>query len=35
MYNVFNNLSPVISVDYVNADSGATIYSGKSSDITN
>lgn len=35
MYNAFNNLSPVISVDYVNADSGATIYSGKSSDITN
>lgn len=34
-YNAFNNLSPVISVDYVNADSGATIYSGKSSDITN
>lgn len=35
MYNAFNNLSPVISVNYVNADSGATIYSGKSSDITN
>lgn len=35
MYNAFNNLSPVISVDYVNVDSGATIYSGKSSDITN
>ena len=35
MYNAFNNLSPVISVDYVNSDSGATIYSGKSSDITN
>lgn len=35
IYNAFNNLSPVISVDYVNADSGATIYSGKSSDITN
>lgn len=35
MYNAFNNLSPVISVDYVNADSGATIYSGKSSEITN
>lgn len=35
MYNAFHNLSPVISVDYVNADSGATIYSGKSSDITN
>lgn len=35
MYNAFNNLSPVISVDYVNADSRATIYSGKSSDITN
>lgn len=35
MYNAFNNLSPVISVDYVNADSGATIYFGKSSDITN
>lgn len=35
MYNAFNNLSPVISVDYVNADSGATIYSGKSYDITN
>ena len=35
MYNAFNNLSPVISVDYVNADSGSTIYSGKSSDITN
>lgn len=35
MYNAFNNLSPVISVDYVNADSGATIHSGKSSDITN
>lgn len=35
MYNAFNNLSPVISVDYVNADSGAIIYSGKSSDITN
>lgn len=35
MYNAFNNLSPVISVDYVTADSGATIYSGKSSDITN
>lgn len=35
MYNAFNNLSPVISVDYVNAASGATIYSGKSSDITN
>lgn len=35
MYNAFNNLSPVISVDYVNANSGATIYSGKSSDITN
>ena len=35
MYNAFNNLSPVISVDYVNADSGATIYSGKTSDITN
>lgn len=35
MYNAFNNLFPVISVDYVNADSGATIYSGKSSDITN
>lgn len=35
MYNAFNNLSPVISVDYVNADSGATICSGKSSDITN
>ena len=35
MYNAFNNLSPVISVDYVNVDSGATIYSGKSSDVTN
>ena len=35
MYNAFNILSCVISVDYVNADSGATIYSGKSSDITN
>lgn len=35
MYNAFNNLSPVISVDYVNVDSGSTIYSGKSSDITN